>query len=390
MSTETGTPLQKIRNGYQKWLNLKSDDIAAIDVFVSVMVSTYHPKFTEPLWFYVIGPPSCGKTEIIRTTEGYEQVRFVDSLTENSLTSGTSDENEDDPSLLNLLNGKVLILKDLTDLLKHDPKLVDKLMGDLRAMFDGYYAKASGKVGLREYWAHFGIIAAVTDMIDIHSESHRQLGERFLSVRMNRTPRDFDERRKFAMHIFQSMKDKDIWRAALKDIVTSHVMELRERCIKDTPVPEIDEELLRIIIIMADLLAVLRTSAVMGIAVEPELASRVTQQLIELARARAIADGRDVVDETDVALLKRVVLDTLPLARKRVIETMYRRGKVRLALTPQQLTSLCKINPKALKDIMTQYYHSRIVAAEPVEGGDEMYRLTEKTYEAVAECGLFN
>ncbi|KKN66002.1 hypothetical protein LCGC14_0475940 [marine sediment metagenome] len=385
----TDSPLQNIRDGYQQRLRLKDDDIAAIDVYTAVLVSTFHPKFTEPLWFYVIGPPSCGKTEIIRTMEGYEHVEFVDSLTENSLTSGMNDENDEDPSLLNRLDKKVLILKDLTDLLKHDPKLVDKIMGDLRAMFDGYYCKASGKVGLRQYWAHFGIIAAVTDMIDIHSESHRQLGERFMSVRMNRVPMTFLQRRAFARHIFDSMADKDVWRAKLRATVSGEIEKLREKCIRELPIPEVDEKCLHIIIVLADILAILRTSAVAGVAVEPELASRITQQLVELARSRAISDNRDTVDKEDLQLVRRVVLDTLPISRRRVVQVMYNRGPLRSAMSLVQLSNLCRVKPGLLKEIMVQYFHSKVVEIEPAgEAGSELYRLTEETYNLMKECKL--
>ena len=76
------------------------------------------------MWLIIIGNPSAGKTEVVLAFEDLKNVYFLDSLTENSFLSGyVEDKNgsryrrsQPKPQLLDDLNWKTLVIKDLTTL----------------------------------------------------------------------------------------------------------------------------------------------------------------------------------------------------------------------------------------------------------------------------------
>lgn len=384
--------LGRIVGTYQKHMKLNKDDKYMIDVVVSTIISALHPKLVEPVWFYIIGPPSSGKTESVNPLEGYDFCIFISEVTENALSSGSEREDGTDPSMLPLFDGKVPVFKDLTDLISQNPRLITKFMGDMRDCYDGLHSKASGKRGLVTYRSRFGVIACATDYIDKFNEEHQQLGQRFLSLRINRVPLTFKERMEFNAHILKSMKDKDIWRAELRTVVQREIEALRLKIIREQSVPSVPATIAAQIMQIADLLALLRTSALDGTAVQSELGARAIQQLMNLAFAHAIADERDELDESDLILVRRAALDSLPIARRRMIHWMYNRGSQRLGVTLQQFMSKCKTTRRVVEDVIVQCIHGGIVEVTGAGESEEelLYRLTEQAYKALSFCGLMS
>ncbi len=391
----TESHLCKIKKAYQDKLKFKEDDVALLDCYVATFVAAVHPKLVDPVWMHFIGPPSCGKTEITRPLIGYQFCQFLSTVTENAFSSGANDEEGNDPSLLPKLDGKLVVFKDLTNMLSSDIRLVEKVYGDLRDIYDRYHSKASGMTGVREYSVSFGIVAAVTDMIDKFSESHRQLGERFLSVRMNRIPLSFAERIDFNKHIYTTMKDKDVWQKQLMVTIQMLVERIRQGIVKNPYVPDVPPDILENVVGIADLLSLMRTSALDGTAVSPELGSRVTQQLLNLGLAHAIADQRKELNQDDLALIKRVALDTLPTVRRRMMHWMTSRGEHRLGMSQRQLVGLCRTTKTAVNSVLVQYLHSNLLEVVPSDSGshgDEsvvLYRLTSEGYETINRNGFF-
>jgi len=389
--TITESPLATIKRLCQEILKFNEDDKVVVDVYTSVLTAAYHSNIPEFVWMYIVGPPGCGKTELVCLMIHHEGCEFIDDLTEHALTSGYSDETGFDPSLLNKLNGKVLVIKDLGDFAENNPRLVDKIWGELRAIFDKYYVKASGVVGTREYNVRFGIVAAATEYIDKFSERHRQLGERFLSFRLARTPLTLGERREFNKRCVALMNDKDSWQQKLRGAVQKEVDRIMERCRRKDRLPEISAEALEVLLGLADLLCLFRTIPIEGTAMQPEFASRVVQQLVGLVQAHAFADDRDLIDESDLALARRVVIDSLSVVRRRMIHWMYLRGAHRLGVSKEQIASTCGTTPIIVWPILVQYLHSKVIELTSVsekEEAIELYRLTPEIYKIVKDCGL--
>jgi hypothetical protein len=382
--------MTRIKDLYIKHLNFTADDMAAIDMVISTIITLFHPQLTEPVWLYISSPPGSGKTELILPMKAHPRCVFISGVTENAFLSGHVKEDGSDPSLIGLINNKMLIIKDLTTWFGQDPRKMSKILGDLRDAFDGFCAKPSGTAGLRQYDSHFGMIAAVTDAIDTFSEQFQQLGERFLTVRLKRLYMNYSDRIDYLLHVRRSMPHKALWRAELTTAVCLALDEINTY-IQSHELPYLSPEQEQQVCIIADVLALLRTCPVGGIATEPEVASRLTQQLISVGHAHACACLRDHWNEEEIHLIKRIVIDTLPLSRRRVIMTMYFLKGVRdSALTLNQISNYCPGVPsQTVNNMMGQFIHNRVVEKVHGYSNTVMYKLTDDAYNHLKSCSLF-
>jgi len=382
------SPLQIIKKAYGKILQFEKDDELIIDCFVAVLTAAYHPKLYEALWMYFIGPPGSGKTETVLTMRGHPRCLLLTTPTENALISGYSDEKGEDPSLVLQLNGNVLIWKDFTALMEAGRNLVDKVLGEFRDLYDQYCSKASGKVGVREYEAGFGMIACVTDAIDAFMEKHQQLGQRFLSIRINRLRLGHTQRVKNLNRVITAMEGKKEWKEWLRKLVQATITQIILMCEKDdVKVPELPAEMREEVQILADLLALMRTTSANETATRPELATRIVQQLINLGHAHAFADERDRWNDSDMWLIKRVVLDSLSLIRQRLMLFLFRRGAHRPAAPLNQLAQACRSTTRELGPIANQFVFSGLLEAQE-EGSEIWYKLTPDIYKSLEKTRL--
>ena len=382
------SPLQTIRMAYGKILQFETDDEVIVDCFVSVLTAAFHPGLYESLWMYFIGPPGSGKTETVLPMRGHPRCILLTTPTENALISGYSDDSGQDPSLVLKLDGKVLIWKDFTALMEAGKSLVDKVLGEFRDLYDQYCSKASGTVGIREYEAGFGMVACVTDAIDSFMERHQQLGQRFLSIRINRVRLSHSQRVDNLDRVIASMKGKKVWKEWLQKIMQVQVNRIIEKC-KEEKVPTLPPETERQIKIAADLLALIRTSSSDDAVARPELATRIVQQLINLGHAHAISDERDSWDESDINLVKRVVVDSLSPVRQRLLLFLFERGKHRPAVPIEQLARASRTTSRELEKVINQFLFSGLV--ETAEGDREdkpWIKLTLDIYNALSETEL--
>lgn len=99
-----------------------------------VLSSIYSVKLEgEQIWVRLIGPPSSGKTSIAKTMSGSSQVVLKSTFT--GLFSGWKDKDDDsDASLVPMIAGKTLIVKDADALLKQ--KNVEQIFSELRDFYD--------------------------------------------------------------------------------------------------------------------------------------------------------------------------------------------------------------------------------------------------------------
>jgi hypothetical protein len=99
------------------------------------------------------------------------------------LVSGFPAKGGADPSLIPRIIGKVLMIKDFTEVLQMGRGDQEELMGILRGAYDGYIVKCFGNGITRQYIdCHFNIVTGVTSVI--YSENKASMGERFLKFPM--------------------------------------------------------------------------------------------------------------------------------------------------------------------------------------------------------------
>ena len=127
----------------------------------------------KPVWLFVAGPSSSGKTMLLQSLEKLERVVTVSKVTGDAAwLSGTAKKDRAADATGGLLpqigeNG-CLVFMDLTAMLSESKEALSSMLGTLREVYDGTYKRNIGGEGGREI-VHKGrvcIIAGVTNAID--------------------------------------------------------------------------------------------------------------------------------------------------------------------------------------------------------------------------------
>lgn len=384
------TPLQKIKQGYVDCLNLSLDDQLLPDYLISILVSNLTPALDEPVWGHIIGPPSTSKTESLRPFMESTDCVFVSSMTENALLSGYTTDDGEDPSLILKLNHKILIWKDLTTLINDNPQKVSKILGDLRDAYDGTCAKPSGKCGLRTYVSKFGVLAAVTNSIDAFSEDNQQLGERFVSFRTYRYATTAEQDIAFLHHVKKSTRNKNVWRATLRSTVLTELARIKQYAVTLKEMPYMTQAQERQLMVMSYLLSQLRTTPVKGQPADAEMGSRVAQQLYNIGCAHAISDFRTNWDETDMEFIRRVVIDTFTVPRRRLLIAMYGNpSTTSVSLDIKKLAILSRMPQQYLTSTLIQWRYCNLISSL-TQGESTLFSLTPEVRKLITECKLLH
>jgi len=147
---------------------------------VFVLASIYSIRIDgEQLWIRLIGPPGSGKTTIAKAVSSSDQVVLKSTFT--GLFSGWADDKEDDPSLIPLISGRTLVVKD-ADALLRQPN-VERIFSELRDFYDKDSSTAYRNRVSRDYRnIRSTMVLCGTNVLRRSDSSF--LGERFLDYEL--------------------------------------------------------------------------------------------------------------------------------------------------------------------------------------------------------------
>jgi hypothetical protein len=172
---------------FAHWLYLP-DDRALLAVLGTVAANRLDG---DPVWLVLVGPPGGGKSEILQSTGGLDDVHPVATLTEPALLSGTAKKERDMAAKGGLLRviGEfgIVLCKDFTSVLSMHRDGRAQVMAALREIYDGSWTRHLGVDGGRTlHWeGKVGLIAGCTPSIDRHHAVMGAMGERFVLFRLS-------------------------------------------------------------------------------------------------------------------------------------------------------------------------------------------------------------
>lgn len=312
------TQVQKV---FKKWLHLSDTD--GIRVALATVLSNRLDG--DPIWMFFVAPPGGSKTATLSAFNRTRKTYITSSLTSRSLISGFHFRNGVDPSLIPKLDGKVLIIKDFTTIMEMRDNEKDEIFGILRDAYDGSCGKVFGNGIVRRYDSRFSILAAVTPAIYSEGSKSASLGERFLKFCVADNLRHFSEDEIIAKAISNVNIETEM-RSEMEDVVQSFMQR------NGTTKPQIPSKILGTIIALAKLGARARASIARDryrpdmVEGRPsaEVGSRLGKQLAKLAMSLAMVDDRNEVNDTDLRIIQKVVLDTLPQRVEDIIRYMWK------------------------------------------------------------------
>lgn len=312
--------LQRAKEIVAAWLLL--EDPRIVDVILAVPVANSAPG--DPVWLIVVAASSGAKTELIRGLTRCPQVFALSSLTDRTLASGWGDPAQ--TSLLpKLREGQTLTLKDFGSVLTMRPDAKAELLGTLREVYDGSYRKAFGTGRELQWKGRLGFLTASTPAIERHHSVVGELGERFLTYRLD-TPEDDREA---------------IGDVALED--SGQEVKMREEIAQAflDVIGDIDPAVVAGVGCSSEMKAILRDAANLATWLRtpvardyrdktieyqplPEGPARMAKALLRLGKALATVRGQDVIDADVASLLGKIALDSMPPKRLAAVRFLAR------------------------------------------------------------------
>lgn len=278
----------------------------------------------DPLWMYLVGAPSSGKSTICELLASDEiHTRPLSKFT--GLVSGSRQGSH----LVPLLQGKCVIVKDGTLLLESSPQQLANVYGELRDIFDGSL-NAEYRNGVSASFSNvsFGMVIGITERI--YSLNMAALGERFLHCRLE-TNREVEtsRNRKAIQSIFEATartrsegnENGDARSFPKQRAYTAGFLSYLHTKLRNEDIlrPGHDDHDIRLIQALGDVIACSRAQAPRSkefgssellYDARPEASTRVVKQLSRLALCLCYVLGVNHITADIRRLLTKVALDT--------------------------------------------------------------------------------
>lgn len=160
------------------------DDERALPLLAAVFANA--KTRLRHVWLYLIGSASSGKTTMLEAFAQVPYAEFISDVTENTLLSGARSATGETSLLLRLGDSFVVVMKDFTTLLSKQKDTRDRIMGQLREVYDGYLRKETGlgvtiEWGKKEAKLRSVFIMATTEAIYRVQAEFAELGARGLN-----------------------------------------------------------------------------------------------------------------------------------------------------------------------------------------------------------------
>lgn len=156
----------------------------AIDVAFTTAAAHYLCQ-SDPIWLFVIGPSSSGKTSIvINLLRGLQDAHVLGDVTSKTFISAYKGDQQG--GLLRQVKSGIFLFKDFTTILSKREDERTEIAAQLREIYDGCWVRNTG-VGAPPMWeGKISTIAVCTPAIERAWAMRRELGERFVTVRWPR------------------------------------------------------------------------------------------------------------------------------------------------------------------------------------------------------------
>ena len=376
----------------------------AIELSIIMMISNLFD--TDPVWMFLVAPPSSGKTQVINglkyLCQPYEETGYsLSSITTHSLISGMETK-RGDPSVFAKLDGKkaTLIIKDYSTVTSMPEADKLEINAQLRDGYDGYTSKSFGNGVVRTYnKLRFGLLAAVTDDIYNEAVTNQALGERFAKLNIGRTnDLAFAEGAMDKALSDDSRKDFKENEDRCAKMVYSCVKNIMRRVEEGATLPKLSPELQEAIKGVSLYVAAMRGVVsrdkfrrdYIKSAPYSETGIRFAKMMANIAAHNALMYGRPTATLEDLPLVRRIALDTIGQRDEEILrrvwllnrETSDREPLKHIIQEGSKYTAYtvhCCLEDMVMLDMLVRQK----------EGRKHYYRISEKTRAIVRKARLY-
>jgi hypothetical protein len=304
-----------------------------------------HGLHGQPVWPMLVAPPGSMKTDLLAALDGVPLVHLIDCVTPNTFLSGQVKDGKrpatnNSSSLLHRIGPSgIIAYPDFSTVLSMNRTHRASVFADMRRVYDGHLRKEYGTDEDRkahEWRGRITFAVGTTDEVDRHYSVFQTLGERFVMIRWHR-PGGVAAALK-AMNQDCGERARD-----LRQAVHALINGLEKQS------PELSPDLQERIAALAEFAVRGRTHIERNgyrkdieYIPEPEAATRLAQQLAQLAKGSALIGARNSAEQEDYCLVQRVGFDCIPTVRRKLLDTLIRGEKADKCQLPSSTLSYVK------------------------------------------------
>lgn len=273
----------------------------------------------------LVGPSGTGKTTVLRLFEHLDEVYRTDQVTQAAFVSHNAALDEDELEAIDLLpkiTNKTLVVGDMGPWFSGPREVVEENMSVLATLMDGNgFTRSTGVHGSRGYDddRRFNFLAATTPLDQRAWNSMGHVGNRFV---FHEVPNS-----ETAEEIKDAVFSDDEYSEKIENgrrLVTQYVESLWGEWggygaveWPKEPADEVKDAIHR----LAKLVAHARAPHTEA-AAQVEGKKRITGALYDLARGRALLDGRTRIEMSDLDVVGRVALSTMHAKRRPLVRAL--------------------------------------------------------------------
>lgn len=324
-------------NSWRKAMKWTEGLDRALSVMLACITST--KAVGDQLWVRIISPAATGKSTLCEAVSVNKEYVYPKS-TIRGLHSGTSDESGEDYSLLPKLKNKTLVVKDGDTILSSES--LQRVLSEFRDVYDTVSRSSyRTKQGGRNYEG-YRITVILCGTNSLRQLDTSELGERFLtcSIMDEIDPEVEDDillrvanraERNMGLEAGEDHNTHDDpAKVEAKQLTGGYISYLRENAQHLLSNTKMSREALKHCIALAKFIAYMRArpSKHQNEVAERELASRLAEQIIRLAKCVAVVLNRSEVDEECMRRTRKVTFDTSSGTTMDIMKFLHKQGEL--------------------------------------------------------------
>ena len=180
------TTLQELEQNISKYLVL--EDKGIVKLLLATVIANRIITL-DSTWLFVATSSSGAKSELLLALSYADGIMPKDDLTAKTFVSGVRRTDGSASLIDRLVPNAVMVIKDLTVLLKKDERESAAIFSQLRMIYDGTFSKSFGTgEDIDRKDIRMGLIAGVTSVIEDYQADDAAVGQRAIKYYMKQSP----------------------------------------------------------------------------------------------------------------------------------------------------------------------------------------------------------
>jgi len=367
-----------------------------VEAILSVIATLFIEDIINPASLFLIGAASSSKGTVLDMLRGLIRIYWSDEFTPSAFVSETANKTEDELKKIDLLpriKDKALVVPELAPIFGARSDVLKKTISVLTRVLDGEgYTRDAATAGNRGYLGphRFVFLGASTPFEDHVWRILGKLGNRLCILVMPETddddfPKDFSR----VLREEKSVKEKlEEARVVVCDVLD----QLESLKVVDWDREKDPQEVVEKISLLAELSGGLRGN-IQRVRCDNgqyergfkqiESPKRFTILLYNIARGRALVNGRMNIDDSDLELVREIALSSCPYGRYRLMKFLISNGGEVETIAVEELLGCSKAYALDLMRDLEELGVVNVFERTPPQGGRIKMIQLKPEYKAV-------